>query len=159
MSTRYLASYIPTAAAPAASTGSLAAVLAGVALVAQVVSTDAGSVESTLAGASLASSGSVGAQPSGGLASSLYGVSLSANGGLLDGGQISSSLSGANIAASGVVAQNASGAVASTLAGVSVVNSDSNSGNGVPVAGVASRPYKWRILRRNFTNNTSAGAQ
>lgn len=137
---------IAGASAPTPPDGSIVSSLLGVSLNAQMLARNTGAFSSMLSSTVLSSSGAVAAQPSGTLSGALASVTMAASGGVLDRGQIAATLMGASMAGSGTVASNSSGAFASQLSGVSAFFSDgqNNSAQG------ATRPYRWRILRRGF---------
>lgn len=95
--------------------GTLQSTLAGATLSSSGQVLNAGSFGSTLDGASLACNGTVGNSPSGSIASTLAGVTMAAAGNVTNAGTFSSMLDGASMSSSGIVTNR--GTFASTLDG------------------------------------------
>ena len=115
--------------------GTLQSTLSDVTFAASGQALDSGAFASTLGGASLAASGTVGNSASGSIASTLDGVTMAAAGNVTDAGTLSSTLGGASMSAIGIVtnrgifastldgaalAANASGSIASALDGATL---------------------------------------
>lgn len=117
--------YSTTSASDA--TGALAATLDDVVLSASGQILVQGDFVSTLSGAMLSASGTVGNAPTGTLASTLAGASMAAGGNVTDAGSFASTLDGVSMAATGTVTNH--GAFASTLDGVSMAASGAVTSN------------------------------
>lgn len=109
------------ASGPANATGTLATTLANATLATSGAVTNAGSFQATLSGTSMAASGQVATPPSGSLASTLAGAAMAASGQLTVTGLLNASLAGCTMVAAGTVDNR--GALATALSGAAMTAS------------------------------------
>lgn len=129
--------------------GAFASTLGSAVMSASGLTTNAGSFASALGGVTMAANGGVATAPYGTFASTLAGASMTAAGIAINRGALSALMADASMSATGTAAPHATGAYSSTLQGASMF-ANGYLGNVAPADPV--RHYRWRILRRHFSN-------
>jgi len=129
--------------------GAFSSALGGAAMSASGAATDVGYFASTMAGAAMTATGGVAGVPYGTFASALTGCSMSAAGVVINRGALVALMADASMSATGTAAPHATGAFASTMQGASMF-ANGYLGNVAPANPV--RAYRWRVMRRHFSN-------